>query len=535
MFGDLKVLIGQRGVVRKKVTESFNRSTDYQTLNASAKLSEKGVLLGYRKSLQDLNALILARKFTGEFSDEDLENELYTCQTYFDKIESCLPLLDTIVSVGSSHSTNVARSLLKQLTAPLPKFLSKEGEDFLKFIAEFESTTSGFEYPDRDLLLLLKQQVEGRGKCLLDSLEADKQKYKDVNDLLISAFASVELRKYSTVKKLTELHLSEGDDPFIFMSNLRTLLVSVQTLDINADEFMKYFAWNGLNDSFKTHIVQITNKTHPSLQDIMDNYFIACERYERQEIVDSSPKNKKSRETKHSESASKEKTSNFAVRTKVENNKPSCQFCAKNGITASDHRNYNCSKFSTPSAKIKILNSFGGCLKCASFHHSTKDCTFRFCRPCSKCSRYHMEYLCKESKLPNSQSSTPKVTQEYTQEVSSGIAVLPNVTADSALPTFTFCIGSHGELYRGLRDTGSQNTFISSKLANLFNFKVVISNVKLTINGFNGSKEYTTSYVEVPVRIDSYTCSIVALVVPSINIRLPLPLLGQVVNILQNR
>ena len=146
-----------------------------------------------------------------------------------------------------------------------------------------------------------------------------------------------------------------------------------------------------------------------------------------------------------------------------------------------------------------------------------------------------MEYLCKESKLPNSQSSTPKVTQECTQEVSSGIAVLPNVTADSALPTFTFCIGSHGELYRGLRDTGSQNTFISSKLANLFNFKVVISNVKLTINEFNGSKEYTTSCVEVPVRIDSYTYSIVALVVPSINIKLPLPLLAQVVNILQNR
>ena len=44
----------------------------------------------------------------------------------------------------------------------------------------------------------------------------------------------------------------------------------------------------------------------------------------------------------------------------------------------------------------------------------------------------------------------------------------------------------------------------------------MISNVKLTINGFNGSKEYITSYVEVPVRIDSYTYSIVALVVPSI-------------------
>ena len=154
---------------------------------------------------------------------------------------------------------------------------------------------------------------------------------------MLSAFASVELRKYSTVKKLTELRLSDGDDPFIFISNLRTLWVSVQTLNINEDEFMKYFAWNGLNEHFKMHIVQITNKTHPSLQDIMDNYFIACERYERQEIVDNSKKNKTSRETQHSESASKEKTLNFAVETKVESNKASCQFCAKNGIAASGH------------------------------------------------------------------------------------------------------------------------------------------------------------------------------------------------------
>ena len=162
-----------------------------------------------------------------------------------------------------SPPTDVARSLLKQPTAPLPKFLSKEGEDFLKFIAEFESTTSSFSYPDRDLLLLLKQQIQGRAKYLLDSLEPDKQKYEDAKALLISAFASDELRKYSTIKKITELQLSVGEDPFIFISNLRTLLQSVHTLKIDADEFMKYFAWSGLNDLFKTHLIQICNKTHP--------------------------------------------------------------------------------------------------------------------------------------------------------------------------------------------------------------------------------------------------------------------------------
>ena len=220
MSVNLKVLVGQRKIVRKKVTESFNRSDSYQTLDTSAKLSEKGVLLGYRKSLEDLNAQIHASIFAGEFTDGDLEDELSVCQTYYDKIEKCLPLLETTVASNISPPIDVARSLLKQPTAPLPKFFSKEGEDFIKFITEFESTTSSFNYPDRDLLLLLKQQIDGRAKCLLDSLEADKQKYSDAKELLTSAFASVEIRKYSTIKKLTELHLSKGDDPFLFISSL---------------------------------------------------------------------------------------------------------------------------------------------------------------------------------------------------------------------------------------------------------------------------------------------------------------------------
>ena len=49
----------------------------------------------------------------------------------------------------------------------------------MKFLREFELTTASFKYPDRDLLILLIQQVSGKAKSLLSSLEADKQKYKD--------------------------------------------------------------------------------------------------------------------------------------------------------------------------------------------------------------------------------------------------------------------------------------------------------------------------------------------------------------------
>ncbi|XP_064110129.1 uncharacterized protein LOC135217954 [Macrobrachium nipponense] len=279
-MANLQVLIGQRKVIRRKVTEQFNRSDTYSALTQEGKLAIKGLLVNYRNKLSELDDQILLKKFPDISDEAELEPELTSCQDYLDKIEHCLPLLEISRSKNDSNNIpDVARSLLKQPTAPLPKFTSKEGEDFLKFIAEFEATTNAFQYPDRDLLLLLKQQVDGRAKTLLSSLEADKQRYVDAKELLISAFASKEVCKNNAIKKITELSLREGDDPFIFISILRSVCEAVKTFNIGADEFVRYFAWHGLNGRFQRHIINIAGKTHPSLNDIISHFFAACERY----------------------------------------------------------------------------------------------------------------------------------------------------------------------------------------------------------------------------------------------------------------
>ena len=154
----------------------------------------------------------------------ELESELQSCQDYLGKVDSILPLLLRIGNAtAQSGLSDTARSILKQPTAPLPKFTSADNDDLIKFFIEFEGTTGAYNYPDRDLLLLLKQQVEGRAKVLLDSLEADKQKYADAKNLLLAAFASEEMRKQSTIKQLTQLKLTQSDDPFVSISKLRTL------------------------------------------------------------------------------------------------------------------------------------------------------------------------------------------------------------------------------------------------------------------------------------------------------------------------
>ena len=300
---ELNKLISQRSVIRKRVTESYNRSSEYLSYSLAEKNYEKGILNGFQETLTDLNDKIFNLKFTGK-SPTEIETELSSCQDYADKLRGCLQVLDS--GMHNSSFADTARSLLKQPTAPLPKFFGTQEDDFLKFISEFEKTTNAFRYPDRDLLLLLKQQVQGRARLLLDSLELDKQTYSEAKKLLVSAFASPETRRTNTIKNLLDLRLQDKDDPYAFISKLRAIKESVDTLNIDAYEFLRYFCWQALNDEFKKHFIQITGKTTPSLDEILNNYFTACDRYEtyRKQNVKSS-------------AASKQNTANYAVKLDV--------------------------------------------------------------------------------------------------------------------------------------------------------------------------------------------------------------------------
>ncbi|XP_064087699.1 uncharacterized protein LOC135202300 [Macrobrachium nipponense] len=533
-MANLQVLIGQRKVIRRKVTEQFNRSDTYSALTQEEKLAIKGLLVNYRNKLSELDDQILLKKFPDICDEAELEPELTSCQDYLDKIEHCLPLLEISRSKNDSNNIpDVARSLLKQPTAPLPKFTSKEGEDFLKFIAEFEATTNAFQYPDRDLLLLLKQQVDGRAKTLLSSLEADKQRYVDAKELLISAFASKEVCKNNAIRKITELSLREGDDPFTFISILRSVCEAVKTFNIGADEFVRYFAWHGLNGRFRRHLINITGKTHPSLNDIISHFFAACERYESDGKGVESLKCKASPVKTLTLPLRKERTTSMAAEAVTydkDKSSPRCSLCSAVGNTDKFHFIHKCPNFLSPTDKVHILKSRNGCVKCGQFNHVSGKCRFKLKRRCSDCNSWHMTYLCDSSQSPgrNSNNINNGKSKVETSQISSGVAVLPTCHGDSILPTFSFKVG--GTVYRGLKDSGSQSTFVTKKLAEENNLKIINTKVKLTVNGFNGNKEYFTEIVEVPVTIGDKSFIIYCLVVPNINVALKLPLLGRLVD-----
>ena len=560
----------ERKVIRKKVTDLYKNIDTFPNLHADKKLSTLTILKSHQKRLLELNTIILNEKFPeiNDANESEVEKEFTTSQDYHDKLEACFSLLEVATFRDRSRLPEVARSLLKQPTAPLPVFQSKDGEDFTRFITEFEATTAAFDYPDRDLLLLLKQQVEGRARILLGSLECDKQTYLEAKILLSQAFASDTYRKSSTIRKLTELHLKEGDDPFLYLSTLRTICESVRMLDIDTDEFIRFFAWNGLNLSFRNHLTQITTKTHPSLDEILKSFFDACERYDkgrnytnkkfsgsnsgsggsgsgssggshREKTVSLAIKtmaepSKVKVDRSHANvkfSTDKMEPSSASVKTKIETEsfKSVCLLCLKAGLADKFHFIYKCPNFITPFEKLEQINKFQGCIKCSRFGHVAVNCNFRFKKKCS-CGGWHMSYLC----VPKTKEIVHSKTKSESTDVVSSIACMNNITNISALPTFSFSVNNDSEIYRGVKDGGSQSTFVSSRLFNKHKFRVVHPQVKLTVNGFNGNKCYDTEVVEVPIIIGNKNFIITAPVIPSINIKLHLPLLGQAVDVMKS-
>lgn len=125
---------------------------------------------------------------------------------------------------STESSSKTAKTLLKSPTIPLPIFQSRKDECVDKFVAEFQEAIAPFAYSDRDKLLLLKQQVTGRAALLLSSLELDNQSFSSAVKLLKDALALPEQQKFNLMKRLTELNLNYDIDPFIYISQVKSII-----------------------------------------------------------------------------------------------------------------------------------------------------------------------------------------------------------------------------------------------------------------------------------------------------------------------
>ena len=378
---NLKLLIHSRKYIRKSVTENHNRKHTFSSMTSDERLNLHTRLKSDADQLRSLNSQIQSLTWEQDENEQWLNNELKNCDDYETKLIECLTLLQKKVT-PADHSLEAARSLLKSPTAPLPKFTSADGEDVEKFFSDFEETTNKFRYEEYDKLLLLKQQVSGRALYLLNSLESDKQGYTHAKELLTNALASPETKKFNVIRNLVNMKLEYGDEPFEYISKMRTITEASEKLNLDRSSFLQYFFWQGLNESFKTQFIHITNSTRPTLKDLNGKFFEVAERYE---IAQKKFKDRK-KGSEDSKSCVKPKSSTgMAINVKYQNNTPKsykpCSLCSEGKLIA-DHPIFKCSKYDNAKAKIDRLKILKGCLKCANLNHDTQGCKFHFNSRC---------------------------------------------------------------------------------------------------------------------------------------------------------
>ena len=373
---------------------------------------------------------------------------------------------------------------------------------------------------------------------MINSLESNRQSYSHAKELLLAALASKDILVSNVIDKLSQLKLNEGSDPFEYISQMRMIAESVEKHQINVDSFLQHFFWKGLNPKFQNQLVLITNKTRPSLAEINQHFFSACERYRDSIKV----------EELRSAGAIEVKTA-FAAKVnykKVEPNFIPCVLCSNGGDNA-DHPIFKCVTYQSPSAKLSKLREINACSKCAKTSHALSDCKYRFKSRCRTCSAWHFTFLCdnqpstsktvsnSEARSPKPKNSNKKNAEAAKSETVATVTIVDSLNSDinndCILPTFSCIIG--GEKIRALKDGGAQSNFISSDLADALGAKVV-NNVYLTVNGINIPCNYYTKLVEVDVKFGDRTVKIHALCLPKIGINLKLPELGSIVRAYKN-
>ena len=519
----MDVITSQRSSIRSRITKSHNNIGKYKELETLDLLAERAKLEQCRDTLKDLDTKYVSSKFTHDLNSAEHKKELETCLDYDFKIRQCLLYIERLDK--ECRNTEEKSTLLKQPTAPLPSFSHEKGGDIKKFLKEFELTTKRYNYPDRDLILLLKKQVSGSASELIESLEVDKQSYNQVKELLIKAYSNISLQKFTLIDKLLALKLNYSDNPYVFFSQITSLSTSVDLLDLKIEDFLQYCVWRDMNPKFKTSLNIVTGELYPSFDNIIDKFFDANSRY-----AEMSTNLTKERSVK------KERASYG-----VSFDSHYCILCESR-----NHKFLQCTKYNTNISKINRLKELSRCTSCASKNHDYKHCNFQFTKKCG-CGKRHFLKLCPDYKKSELNCSNIKFNDDSDNDTShvssssnskSEISAQVNVTEckrrnlGSVLPSITVTGEGKKSKTRMLIDRASECSFVTESFLKKVPFITLSNKINLTIKGFNSSQSYSSKLVEIKVRLgtDHEWKSLQFLVIPRFTMSLNSKGFGKVVN-----
>ena len=437
--------------------------------------------------------------------------------------------------------SNSYRDKMKLPQVSLPKFSNKPDENCTNFFTSFESILAKYNLTDHERYALLKDQLSGSALALIKSVDINtSDQYQLAKKLLEEAFGNVDSAKHDVIQRLANLKQRQGIDPYVFIGDLKSIVASFDSLKIEVDDVLTYFVWNSFDKKFQQHLTTITNKNFPSLDEINNNLFDACNRYltfadEKNSSSYQKPINKSSNITAMA----------VNVRTR-EDRKPFCVLC-RHDKKPFEHYLQDCSVYKTAKLRFDKLKDIGGCVKCSYANHRSSNCKFKFNSLCQYCGKDHMSYLClKNSEKPTKEQTKQRKTDdsgnksgknENTSASSASVEYAVELTTASSgnptiLPTFTANVRGQNDSckLRIFKDSGSQKSFVSKEIADKLNFEIVHDDVILTVNGINESKTMHTKVVKLPITLNGSEICLEAFIIDEIRTKFSVPDIHVVVN-----
>ena len=532
---DLPFFKGMRTTVRSKCTRLCNGVNRGDFLQPSDIRNCIEDLKDIKSELKKLDSDVLRCMYKSKVQQDVLDAEHGACEDYQNKITLAVRTLQSSLEAAAlPPSPTGNQASFGQLSAnpgnqiklpqiPLPEYNHSEGESFENFISNFESVINKYNVSNFEKYIYLERQVKGEALTLIKSLRGNDRSYDEAHKLLTKAFASPIVQKFEVMQKMANLNLKYNGNCYQFVSDMRVIIHSFNSLKISTDDVLQFFLWNAMPFSLQNQLMSITNNNKPSVAEIEENIFSAIERFQaiqkRKTYVNSEPSNFVKKGT----------TNNFAANVSVSDSfkgRP-CILCSDRDNPA-DHSINKCSKYLTPKSKIGKLKNIKACYKCGNLSHQAESCVFRFHKNCYHCKGLHFSYLC-----PNESNSATFDSKKNEVKISNHMINLEATTLNfesnfpTILPTFTANLSGNQTLHC-IKDTGAQCAIILADIADRYGFKLV-EYVDLSINGFNVSKPFKTKIVEVPLLIKNKTKIIKAVCVPKINIKLKLKGLNSLV------
>lgn len=451
------------------------------------------------------------------------------------RLESQLPVLHQPTGTGEALRNNK----LKLPELPLPEYHHRKGESLDQFFVNFEGIIDKYQLSSYEKYVFLEKQVRNEPLILIKSLTGAQRSYEEAKALLSKAFALPIIQKFEAIKKMSNLKLSLPD-PYSFISEMRLVLSSFSSLSIGTDTVLQYFVWNALPNEYQTQLLHITNSCKPDLKQIEDNIFEATDR-----VLTMSKHNSDTRSTIKISSAgfaanvfTEPNSNNLNQKTNVPNqnsftsNFKICNLCS-DGKMSVDHPINKCNKYVTPKSKVDKLKLLNCCIACAGRNHRARDCRFNFRNLCYHCREPHFSFLCLAGAHGSKHTGAGHDTKaSYSEKINSGtVSVQFNSLqisnfGNNILPTFS-CKLLSGAIVRGLKDSGAQTNFVSSKFVDKFDLPTLNDDVELTIKGFNSVRKLKTCIVRLELFFGKVKQIISAVKIPSVKTKLFLPGLGK--------